>query len=539
MKKITYILLAIFFLAPIASCDIDEVIYDEALGKDLLGNASDESFLAPSYAVMRDLYLVWSLFAVQEYTSDEAMLPTRGSDWFDNGVYQEYQTHSWTPKHGQIRGVWNNLVKGISNSLQTMSLLEESSPLRAEAQALLAHYMSLTLDLFGQVPYRDINNIDFSSTPIILSGNEAVETIASLLESALPKLPETAHNSRMTKSAAKGLLAKLYLNKAVYVDRYAENFNFQDEDMQKVISLCTEIIESNKYSLTSDYFSMFSAANDNHSEIIFAAKFDYILDNNANRVTGTSVSRGLFSAPGIRGSDGSCTLPEFLDLWDTSDPRYYKENYPNDGSVTSISSENYQLNRGFLEGQQYGAEREDLTSNSSPFKLDSDGNFILIPIQSTRDLSFANHTRAVKLIAKNQSTGVRVTKWEYDKGAGSRKTTNTDVSILRLADVYLMRAEANLRLASPVSASALADVNTVRNTRKAGFGLSSVGLNEVYLERSFEFYWEFMRRTDQIRFGAFEDTWTEKTSTDKFKRIFPIPESVVPVTTGLDQNPGY
>ena len=118
--------------------------------------------------------------------------------------------------------------------------------------------------------------------------------------------------------------------------------------------------------------------------------------------------------------------------------------------------------------------------------------------------------------------------------------------MLRLADVYLMRAEAKLR--SGDNAGALADVNTVRTSRTARpdqtpKAWSSITLETLFRERGFEFYWEMSRRTDQIRFGKYEDSWTSKTDADVNHRLFPIPQAAIDGATNtpgyLEQNQGY
>lgn len=108
-----------------------------------------------------------------------------------------------------------------------------------------------------------------------------------------------------------------------------------------------------------------------------------------------------------------------------------------------------------------------------------------------------------------------------------------------------MRAEAKLRGAND-AAGALADVNAVRAARTATtplVPLVSMDLNLLFRERGFEFYWEMLRRSDMIRFGKYEGTWTEKTSTDPKKRIFPIPQTAVDAASNLPgflpQNDGY
>jgi hypothetical protein len=109
-----------------------------------------------------------------------------------------------------------------------------------------------------------------------------------------------------------------------------------------------------------------------------------------------------------------------------------------------------------------------------------------------------------------------------------------------------MRAEAKLRKSND-AAGALADVNKVRTSRTsnkpAGSSLTSIDLDGLLRERGFELYWEMHRRTDLIRFGKYESAWTEKSNTDKNKRVFPIPQTAIDGASNLPgylkQNPGY
>ena len=138
-----------------------------------------------------------------------------------------------------------------------------------------------------------------------------------------------------------------------------------------------------------------------------------------------------------------------------------------------------------------------------------------------------------------------MSKYEFSKTSVSgRNFGEHDIVLLRLADVYLMRAEAKLRKGD--AAGALADVNTVRASRTATLPappLTAVNTDLLFRERGFEFYWEMVRRTDMIRFGKYEGTWTEKTSTDVKKRIFPIPQTAIDGASNLVgylvQNAGY
>lgn len=145
------------------------------------------------------------------------------------------------------------------------------------------------------------------------------------------------------------------------------------------------------------------------------------------------------------------------------------------------------------------------------------------------------------------NTGYRVSKYQFSRTSpNGNNFSSVDLVLMRLAEIYLMRAEARLRKGD--NPGALADVNTVRASRTARPeqtppALAAIDLDILFRERGFELYWEGFRRGDQIRFGKYEDTWTEKTSTDVNKRLFPIPQSAIDGASNvkgfLEQNPGY
>jgi hypothetical protein len=162
-----------------------------------------------------------------------------------------------------------------------------------------------------------------------------------------------------------------------------------------------------------------------------------------------------------------------------------------------------------------------------------------LPVDFTEQIDFT-------VPGSNYNTGFRVSKYEFSrKSSSGRNLGDADIVILRLADVFLMRAEARLRRSNDAN-GALADVNTVRAARSLTTPpppLNTMSLPLLYRERGFELYWEMVRRTDMIRFGRYEDRWTEKTSTDRTKRIFPIPQTAIDGASNipdyLRQNQGY
>ena len=143
--------------------------------------------------------------------------------------------------------------------------------------------------------------------------------------------------------------------------------------------------------------------------------------------------------------------------------------------------------------------------------------------------------------------GYRVQKYDWSR-VSTNGTNNGehDLVIVRLADMYMLRAEAKLRKGD--AAGALADVNFVRASRTARPDVTPPALKEMsldilYRERGFEFYWEHQRRTDMIRFLKYEEPLIEKSNTNPQKRLFPIPQEAIDGTSIVEgylvQNPSY
>ncbi|MFP4090690.1 MAG: RagB/SusD family nutrient uptake outer membrane protein [Cyclobacteriaceae bacterium] len=440
-----------------------------------------------------------NIYALQVHSSDEMIPPTRGTDWGDNGVWRLLHAHNWDPTHQYVLGSWNLLNSRVflTNQVLASNAPAPNAQQEAEGRFLRAFYMWHVMDLFGQVPFREVNE-GVDVLPRVFSREEAFNFILEDLEAALPNLPSLSPsptNDQASKAAAAAMLARLYLNKGVYFAEVNEagalNPTFDAADMQKVIEYAN-IVEEEGYALEENYFDVFTTGAMN--EVIFANPDG--AGNPENRYFMT-----LHYDQNPSGWNGFATLADFYAKFEDSDIRKGIEATP-DG--TEFSG----LGRGFLDGTQLNDEGE-----------------VIINSRNNRPLTFEPE---VPLIGADTDDGYRAIKYHpADKGRYIQ---------LRYADVMLMKAEALFR--SGQTGEALTLVNELRENRGAS-QLSSLDETVLLDERGRELYWEGIRRTDQIRFGTFDDTWEEKTVTDPYRVLYPIPQQALDSNPNLVQNPGY
>jgi hypothetical protein len=146
---------------------------------------------------------------------------------------------------------------------------------------------------------------------------------------------------------------------------------------------------------------------------------------------------------------------------------------------------------------------------------------------------------------------VKFTNVKRDGTPGSNLAfADTDFPMFRLADVYLMYAEAHLRGGGGDAGLALQYFNALR---ERAFGnttnnVASITLDGILNERARELYWEGHRRTDLIRFGRFtggtyiwpwKNNVAEGGATDERYNLFPLPSADITANPNLVQNPGY
>ena len=428
----------------------------------------------------------------------------------------------------------------------------------------------LLLDNWGLV----FNKESSSENSEILRGPAAVDYLASELQSVVDVISDDNGPGRLNNNAVKALLARLYLNAAVYRDPYGTP-DFRPEDMDRVIQYTSEII-AGPYALSPEYFDLFSDDNHSNPEIIFALDQRGVLETDHQRwaywsISGDQVPRPEF--PNTRGTDAVAATPDFYQTWveaygnedpADADARFFKENttIPDElkdlSGVTPendsdhyycVAAEDFEIDRGLLRGVIWGPRKDE---GGNVLTCD-DGSVRIYPVINKRtsgaNLTYVDHTRKVDFTNEGSlhNAGYRFSKYQFSHTAPNCCSySSVDLVLIRLGEIYLMRAEAMLRKGD--NAGALAEINTLRTSRNARpeqtpEALTAIDLDILFRETGFELYWEGFRRNYQIRFGKYEDSWTGKTDSDVNKRLFPIPQRAIDGASSeegfLVQNPGY
>lgn len=446
------------------------------------------------------------LWRANEFTTEEAMIPTRNTGYYDNGVYIKWHKHTWTVD--DVAAQWSWGYSGISESNRILNMLAgaSDSTLRksftAEVRAMRALFYFYMMDLYGNIP---ITTFGSTESPKQSTRAEVCAYIESELLAAVPNLgtPETVNTlyyGRPTRWMAYTLLQKLYLNWEYYTGtkRYAD-----------AITYGNKIMTESKLALAGSYMSLFAPNNGPNTETILPAVFD------ANKAQGNQLMRftlhgnlqakyGLVFAP----SNAMCTTPEFFALF----------NLKGDARDTT-----------WLSGPQtlFDTTKKIINTSGGGVQLNFTPEIVLTD----------SATMNVGPELNGISRGARSVKYYPDPNTIDRHANN-DMPIFRLADVYLMQAEAILRNGGAES-DAVTLVNKIRKRVNAP-EVSTITLDQLLDERGRELAWEGWRRNDLIRFGKYEGKWGFKAGNEDIRRrLFPIPSQERALNPNLNQNGGY
>jgi hypothetical protein len=491
------------------------------------------SAAGPAYVALRGNISV-EFFHLQTLTTDEAIFPAKGGNWYNGAEFKDLHYHTWTKDHSTVTGNWVWLSTIIGTVNQSLSILSKNMPDGAAKKQMLAELKMVRalayfwmMDSYGNIPIITEYG-DYSPHPNMPRA-EVFTFIEGEIKAALPDLSETVDVStygRPTKYLAHALLAKMYLNAEIYTgtDRYND-----------CIAACDAIISSAKFTLepSASYLQMFYPNNGPQmKEFIFAVPFDATATNSfpfraTNLHSRYDIPRGLVAKYKMPFTPDAAvsTLPEFYKHFNDAGDIRNKEwltglQYYADGSPVMVTT----TKKGY--DQFYAG-----SDPSAPFTYQVNITPEVKLRQDVASFDVGNDELAWNM-------GYRNIKFHPDASSLNRNQNN-DVPIFRYADALLMKAEAIQRGGSPtLGATALGLVNSIRTARGAA-AFASLTLENVYEERIREFASEMWHRNDMIRYGKYEGKWGFKTGSDINKRIFPIPNAALLLNPALVQNPGY
>ncbi|WP_207510652.1 RagB/SusD family nutrient uptake outer membrane protein [Longitalea luteola] len=544
MKKIVIALTAIA-LAAGACTKLDVTPESQYIDTNFPKTAADyQALIGPIYTQLASRYAI-EYFRMQELTTDEVILPGRDGNYDDGGQYRQHHNHTYTPDHANVKDVWewgygaiNTCNRVLSNIAS--STLAETDPIRvnaiAEVKAMRALFYFFMMDLYGNVPI--VDTFPVLELPKTKPRAEVFQYIESSLKSVVKNLPvKNANNATLTyghptQAMVYALLAKMYINAEVYTGAKRNT---------EAVAMCDSVIANTQYKLDASYASVFAPDNGpNISETIFAIPYD-ALQLDGNQFTRHAFMAYLWPKYGVPSnlSISISTTPEFHD----------KFNLPGD-----------ERNDTWLIGKQYNWDGTPFTIKIK--KKDLDASFTGTNTDTVWQLEI---TKPIIMTGKKpfdvgndylaRCMGVRSIKYYPDKSTtAATRMSGNDMPIFRLADIYLMKAEAIMRGAAATTVNGelqdeLTLLNKVRARAKAPLA-TSVTLDELLDERGRELHWENWRRNDLIRFGKYEveypipgdvatSGYTPGMNKDIRRRIFPIPTSERKLNANLDQNPGY
>jgi starch-binding outer membrane protein, SusD/RagB family len=467
-------------------------------GQQAAGGAGQPDIQGIDEGFSQYMRLFWQM---QTLPTEEAVL-----GWGDGSI-QQLNRHDWTSANEFLSAMYYRIFfqVGMANEFLretteerlnqrgvTGTLRTNIQQMRAEARFLRALSYWHGIDLFGSIPMVTEANTVGGPLPSQSTRQELFNFVVQELNEIRTQLPTNPEYGRAGRAAADMLLAKLHLNAQVYTG--AAQWSQAREAAERVIA--------GSGSLAATYQHNFLADNHTSPEIVFPVTFDGQRTRTwggmtflVNAAVGGNMNPADYGIPG-GGWWGLRATPQFV---------------------------------GLFPGVATPDRRAIFFTNGQQLQISDIGNF--------------NHGYAVPKFRNVTRNGT----------AGSHpQFPDTDFPMFRVADAYLMYAEAVLRGGGGSRGQALTYVNQLR---QRAYGDASGNITDAQLtldfildERARELYWEGHRRTDLIRFGRFTSgdfLWAWKggiqagRATPNHVVLYPLPASELVANPRLTQNPGY
>ena len=470
------------------------------------------------------------LYDYNTLTTDEAMIPIRGGDWYDGGLWENMYQHKWNPNDLPLYNTWKYLYKVIVLSNKSLSVIdkyshhltiEQKTAYEAEVRAIRALFYYYIIDMYGRVPL--VTSYEQAQNEVLQSErSEVFRFIVNELQEVMNLLPNERSNKmgnyygRVTTPVVHFLLAKLALNAEIYcddnwTDGVPQNgkeifFTVDGEQLnawQTCIRYCDKLAEAG-YQLEGDYSYNFAVHNENSNENIFTIPLD----------------KNLYAAQ----------------FWYLFRSRHY-----NHGGALGGSSENgTSANISTVLAYGYGTDKVDTRFEKNFYAGIGEVDGKTIMMDNGKPLEY--HPLELKLNLTGspyvKTAGARMAKYEVDRTSHSDgRQPDNDIVLFRYADALLMKAEAKARNGEDGSL----ELNEVRN--RVGMPYRKATLENILEERLLELVWEGWRRQDLVRFGLYHKSYDQRIQLpdegNGYTTVFPIPQKSIDLNPKLKQNVGY
>lgn len=486
-----------------------------------IGGAADSQGIQGTYRGVYDY---------NTFSTDEAIIPIRGGDWYDGGFWENLYLHRWTPADQSLYDTWGYLYKVVMLCNRALATIDGHRSLltvaqyeayTAEVRAVRAMFYAYLMDMYGTIPVVKSANVPLDST-VASPRSTTFRFVVDELQAVEPLLPAAHSNfegeyyGRLTRPVVQFLLARLALNAEVYADDdWTDGSKPQGRDIrfevdgrqmnawEACIAYCNRL-EAAGYRLESRYADNFVVHNEGSAENIFVIPMDKMLYANQFQYLFRSRHYNHGGALGTASENGACAT--------LSTVRAY-------GYGTDSVDHRYALN----------FYSDTVRVDGRLIREDGGEPLVYRPLAVEVNLTYSPYIK---------SAGARMAKYEVDRTAhADGKLQDNDIVLFRFADVLLMRAEAELRNGG----SGQADLDRVR--ARAGMPSRPATLDNVLAERLLELVWEGSRRTDLVRFGKYHLPYDMRPQLDRehtaYTTVFPIPSTALELNPRLYQNPGY
>ncbi len=541
------------------------------------------------------------LFNLNEITTDHAVV-----GWGDPGLPDLHGMY-WSSSNDFTEAMYYRLAQAVSFSnsfIKNASELsgDEVSAFVAEARFLRAYAYYNLLDLYGNVP---LTTEISTELPTQSNRTELFNFIESELMDIESILLASNEYGRVDNIAAHALLSRLYLNAEAWTgqDRYADCVTYS----QNVINSGYTLNMNDANGNGTAYDELFLADNDVNgaqNEFIFALNFDGMQSQTWGGTTflvhaaiGGTMNPAEF---GVNGGWGGLRTTKNLvnqfavDLdvlntllgtqsdwglvgsatpngWNGPDVEMYQTGPQEFSIYAELGSGELKFRFNEDWGNNFGDNGNDGTLESGGANIPISagtyfivmdlgaGTYTISPFSSDKRGMFHSDGQNLEIESIPPfEDGYAVTKWKNVDSNGNQGSdsagnfVDTDIPLIRLAEIYLNYAEATLRGGGGDTNTAVSLINQIR---ERGFGGSSgtissgeLTLDFILDERSRELYWEGLRRTDLIRYNRFTSSsylWPFKgneatgVGVDEYRNLFPLPANVVAINSNLTQNEGY